>query len=150
MIHTIKLIPTLPALRLTSAGELKMPLPICRPTTRLSPLQYVTVLSFSSLALPAGSSAEAVRGKSMSLYENDVIERRESEERGDRIEEFSSSGDVPRFEAFDGDDASDAKSTSSSSAIGLNLSWGQLMVDHPSVSTLPFVPTAKSHPCDHL
>ena len=86
----------------------------------------------------------------MSLYENDVIERRESEERGDRIEEFSSSGDVPRFEAFDGDDASDAKSTSSSSAIGLNLSWGQLMVDHPSVSTLPFVPTAKSHPCDHL
>src|SRR5271168_171496 len=65
--QTIKLIPTLPALRLTRAGELNIPLPICRPTTRLSPLQYVTVFSFSRRACPDGSSVEAVRGKSMSL-----------------------------------------------------------------------------------
>jgi len=70
----------------------------------------------------------------MSLYENDVIERRESEERGDGIGEISSSRRIPCFEASDGDDASDAKSTSSSSAIGLDLFLGVLMVDHPILS----------------
>ena len=85
MTQTIKLMPTLPALRLTRAGELKIPLPICRPTTRLSPLQYVTVFNFSRRACPEGSSVEAVRGNSISLYENEVIERRESEDRGDGV-----------------------------------------------------------------
>ncbi len=111
--QTIKLIPTLPALRFTNAGELKIPLPICRPTTRLRPLRYVTVFIFSRCACPEGSSADVVRGKSMSLYEKEVIDRRERDERGEGVGEFS----TERFECVEGDDASDARSTSSSCVV---------------------------------
>lgn len=76
---------------------LKIPLPICNPTTRLSPLQNVTVFSFSSRAWLEGSSAEAVSGNSMSLYENEVVESRDKEDRGDGTGEMSSLG----FEPFE-------------------------------------------------
>jgi hypothetical protein len=46
----------------------------------------------------------------MSLYENEVIDRRESDERGDGVGESS----TECFECVEGDDASDARSTSSS------------------------------------
>jgi hypothetical protein len=69
----------------------------------------VTVFSFSRCACPDGSSADVVRGKSMSLYEKEVIDSRESDERGDGDGELS----MERFECVEGDDASEARSTSS-------------------------------------
>ena len=48
----------------------------------------------------------------MSLYEKDVIESRERDERGEGVGEFSGE----RLPCDDGEDASDARSTSSSGA----------------------------------
>lgn len=45
----------------------------------------------------------------MSLYEKEVIDRRERDERGEGVGEFS----TERFECVEGDDASEARSTSS-------------------------------------
>src|ERR1700685_1266125 len=47
IIQRIKLMPPLPAPLLTRVGVLKIPLPICWPTTRNPPLQYVTTLRCS-------------------------------------------------------------------------------------------------------